>query len=67
MKNIIVNGKDHPYKDGMTVASLLAEVLTTPGTVVVEVNGEIIQRERFDEMPLNTGDMIEIVNFVGGG
>lgn len=64
---ITVNGKDHPYAAGMTVASLLADVLGVSGTVVVELNGEIIQRERYDDTPVNTGDMIEIVHFVGGG
>lgn len=67
MENITVNGKEQPYKAGMTVASLLIEIFEAPGTVVVELNGEIMQRERFDETPLNAGDTIEIVHFVGGG
>lgn len=67
MGTVTVNGKEHPYTTGMTVASLVAEVLGAPGTVVVEVNGTIVPRERFDETPLNASDMIEIVHFVGGG
>lgn len=67
MEKLTVNGKEHPYTSGMTISSLLAEILGSPGTVVVELNGEIIQRERYDHTPLNAGDMIEIVHFVGGG
>lgn len=67
MEKLTVNGKDHPYKNGMTVAMLLCEVLDAPGTVVVERNGEIIPRGRFEDTPLNKGDIVEIVHFVGGG
>ena len=62
-----VNGRPHPHSPGMSVTSLLAAVHNGQGLVVVEVNGVIIPRERFDETPLNPGDSIEIVHFVGGG
>lgn len=67
MGTITVNGKSHPYTDAMTVASLLAAVHAGAGMVVVEVNGDIVPRERYDETPLNAGDVVEIVHFVGGG
>lgn len=51
----------------MTVASLLAAVHKGSGMVVVEVNGAIIPREKYGETPLNKGDSVEIVHFVGGG
>jgi thiamine biosynthesis protein ThiS len=35
--------------------------------VVVEQNGEIIEKEQYNMQPLNSGDQIEIVQFVGGG
>ena len=64
---VTVNGKQHPHTAGMTVSTLLAEVLGAPGTVVVELNAAIIPRGAYDETPLNAGDSIEIVHFVGGG
>jgi thiamine biosynthesis protein ThiS len=63
----MVNGNEHPYAAGMTVASLLAGLADTPGTVAVEVNASIIPRGEFDATPLRAGDRIEIVHFVGGG
>jgi len=35
--------------------------------VAVEVNGEIIERERYETCTLDDGDTIEIVRMVGGG
>ncbi|MDR3074035.1 MAG: sulfur carrier protein ThiS [Deltaproteobacteria bacterium] len=67
MDSLTVNGKPHPHAPGMTVASLLAAVHGAPAHVVVEVNGEIVPLERYGAMPLNGGDAVEIVHFVGGG
>ncbi len=64
---ILVNGNDHPYEAGMTVASLLSSLPELVGTVVVEVNASIIPRDRFETTLLSAGDTIEIVHFVGGG
>ena len=64
---LIVNGNRHPHETGMTVASLLAAVHNGSGRVVVEVNGVIVAAERYGETPLNAGDSVEIVHFVGGG
>lgn len=64
---LTVNGKPHRFAEGMTVSSLLAELLDGPATVVVEVNGTIIPRERFDATQLAAGDSLEVVHFVGGG
>ncbi len=67
MHMLKVNGQDHPYEDGMTVTSLLEQSLGITGRVVVEVNGNIIPSEGYKTTPLNKGDMVEIVHFVGGG
>lgn len=66
-KTLTVNGSERDHAPGMTVASLLAKVHDGNGVVVVEVNGAIIPAERFAESPLNAGDRVEIVHFVGGG
>jgi sulfur carrier protein len=35
--------------------------------VAVEVNREVVPRNRWAETPLRDGDRLEIVHFVGGG
>ncbi|SBV94980.1 Thiamine biosynthesis protein ThiS (fragment) [uncultured delta proteobacterium] len=66
-QTVLVNGKEHPHMEGMTVTSLLSALPGVSGNVVVEVNAVIIPRGRFGETLLNAGDRIEIVHFVGGG
>lgn len=62
-----VNGQAREVPEGMTVASLLAELqLGGPG-VAVEVNAEVVRRARHPEHHLNPQDRVEIVTFVGGG
>ena len=62
-----VNGQAREVPEGMTVASLLAELrLGGPG-VAVEVNAEVVRRARHPEHRLNPQDRVEIVTFVGGG
>ncbi len=61
-----VNGSQMDVK-ATTIAELLQELEINPQRVVVEVNLEIIKRDRFSEHKIKEGDSIEIVNFVGGG
>jgi sulfur carrier protein len=61
-----VNGSEMVVK-AKTIAELLQELEINPQRVVVEVNLEIIKRDKFSEYKIKDGDSIEIVNFVGGG
>jgi len=38
-----------------------------PDRVAIELNRELIRRDRWSETPLSNGDKLEIVHFVGGG
>ena len=57
-----INGKDEGEFIGKTVA---AKGLN-PGRIAVELNGEILPKDKFDTA-LRDGDSAEIVHFVGGG
>lgn len=52
---------------GNTIASLLAWRGNDSAKVVVERNGGIVQAESFASSELCHGDVLEIVQFVGGG
>jgi len=65
---VTVNGDRRALPAGSTVASLLAAHDLDPRLVVVELNREILRdRERFADVALAPGDVVEIVHFVGGG
>ena len=62
-----VNGKEREISEGLTVRTLLEQLELHPGMVVVELNREILDRDRYAETPVSHGDTIELVHFVGGG
>jgi thiamine biosynthesis protein ThiS len=35
--------------------------------VAVEVNGNIVERKKYENLILNNDDKVEIVQFIGGG
>jgi sulfur carrier protein len=35
--------------------------------IAVEHNGQIVQRARWADTPVSSGDRLEVVHFVGGG
>ncbi|HEX9712626.1 MAG TPA: sulfur carrier protein ThiS [Actinomycetota bacterium] len=67
MATIIANGKPREIADGATVVELLDEVGWKPEWVVVEHNGEPLERGRLGEIHLAEGDRLEIVRAVAGG
>ena len=52
--------------DGATIASLLDGLGLSDKRVAVEHNMVILARDGYDT-PINDGDTIEIISFVGGG
>lgn len=64
---IQVNGIEHPFTPGQTLADLLTNLDFSPTRIALELNKEIIPREAFAQALLHDGDHVEIVQFVGGG
>ena len=62
-----LNGKDRRVARGLSVRALLESLDLHPGMVVVELNREILERDRYEDVPVSEGDTIELVHFVGGG
>jgi thiamine biosynthesis protein ThiS len=65
--NLHINGKDRDVPEGLTVFGLLEHLELNPALVVVELNREILDRNRYDEVKVAAGDTLELVHFVGGG
>ena len=64
---ITVNGEERVVEDGLSVRGLLALLSIKEARVAVEVNLDVIRREKMNDRILCEGDKIEIVSFVGGG
>jgi thiamine biosynthesis protein ThiS len=64
---IHLNGKAREVVEGVTVGCLLEELKLQPLRVAVQVNQDIIKRERYGEVALQPGDTVEILTFMSGG
>lgn len=62
-----VNGKQVEFSTKQTIKEYLVSLKINPGTVAIEWNGEILDREKWSEISLGENDKMEIIKFVGGG
>ena len=62
-----LNGKDRDVDAGHSVRSLIESLELNPLLVVVELNEEILARGSYGGPPVQDGDTLELVHFVGGG
>jgi sulfur carrier protein len=65
---LIINGAETDVTGVATVTQLLAnQRVKMPDMVSVELNGDILERARFETTALKDGDRVEFLYFMGGG
>ena len=64
---LIVNGEPQEVPEGLSIRGLVEHLGLTDGPVAVECNREVVPRAQHATTALSTGDVVEIVHFVGGG
>ncbi len=64
---ITLNGKPREIAEGITVQQLIEQLALQPARVAVQVNMDIIKRERYGEVTVKPGDVIEVLTFMAGG
>ena len=65
-----INGEAREFSgspDPFTLAALVETLGMKSDRVAVELNLDIVPRDRWADTQLNEGDKLEIVHFVGGG
>jgi len=67
MLDVTLNGEALSLPEPVSVAELLHRLGRDPRRLAVEVNRQVVPRERHGEHCLKNGDDIEIVTLVGGG
>lgn len=65
--NIVVNGEPSEVPASLTVRTLLEHLGLGNGLVAVEVNKAIVVRAQHATHELREGDVVELVQLVGGG
>lgn len=63
-----INGEERLFDPPVpTLAALIEALGMKPDRVAIELNRDIVPRDRWGETTLNEGDKLEMVHFVGGG
>jgi sulfur carrier protein len=68
--NLQINGKERSFSElsePTLLSDLLVQLELKADRIAVELNGEIAPRTQWANLPVASGDKIEIVHFVGGG
>lgn len=63
---ITLNGKEKDYRE-ITITELLEKEGLAGVRVAVELNGQIIRKNNFENVIVKDMDKVEVVSFVGGG
>lgn len=62
-----VNGKDILLKETKTLSDFLKENNYNTERIVIELNGEIVSKDKYNTVNLKDTDIMEVLTFVGGG
>jgi sulfur carrier protein len=64
---VTVNGDARELRDGFTVDELVQSLGLGQRRVAVEINLDVVPRTDYALRALHDGDVVEVVQFVGGG
>ena len=64
---IQLNGDPYEIVNGTNLNELLNKLKIQKNKVAVEVNGVIVEKNKYLYLILNKDDKVEIVHFIGGG
>ena len=62
-----VNGKEVVAKKSQTIYEYLKDNNYNLERIVIELNGEIISKDKYNTVNLKDTDVMEVLTFVGGG
>ena len=64
---IQLNGNPYKINTETNLNQLLNKLKIQKTKVAIEVNGAIVEKNKYPKVILNKGDKVEIVHFIGGG
>ncbi|RUA14949.1 MAG: thiamine biosynthesis protein ThiS [Alphaproteobacteria bacterium] len=67
MAKIQLNGNPYEINTETNLNQLLNELKIKKTKVAIELNGVIVEKNKYPKVILNKGDKVEIVHFIGGG
>ena len=67
LMRVCVNGVQRELAKGVTLHELIASFQLKQKSVVIELNQKVVDRRHYEDTRLEENDILEIVQFVGGG
>ena len=67
MMRITLNGESKEVPEQLTIGGLIRHVKLIPELMVAEVNERIYKRDQYESVVIQSGDVVELLRFVGGG
>jgi sulfur carrier protein len=64
---IKINGKFSMINENLTLSAFLKQLKIPLKKIAIELNREIIDKNKTNKIKLKSNDKIEIVHFIGGG
>ena len=64
---IQLNGNPYEINTETNLNQLLNKLKIQKTKVAIEINGVIVEKNKYPKVVLNKGDKVEIVHFIGGG
>ncbi len=64
---IKLNNRDFPWKEGMTVESVMQAKSFTYSRIIVKVNGQHVNQEDYSSTVINDGDEVQMIHLLAGG
>ena len=64
---IQLNGNPYEINTETSLNQLLSKLKIQKTKVAIEINGVIVEKNKYPKVILNKGDKVEIVHFIGGG
>ena len=64
---IQLNGDPYEINNDTNLNELLNKLKIQKNKVAIEVNGQIVEKDKYSNLTLNKDDKVEIVHFIGGG
>jgi sulfur carrier protein len=64
---LTINGEPREIPEGSSLSDVLRQLELTDGLVAIERNREVVPRREHANVLVQPGDVLEIVQFVGGG
>ncbi len=64
---LLINGQEREVSDGATLPKIIEYIGFRRDLVAIQLNLDVIPKDRWDQTTLTEGDRVEIVHMVGGG